>query len=404
MNAPRQLSENELQQLFCKATEKHQNGFLDEACTCYLQLLEYFPNFPILHYNLGLVFYDQGGFSKAMEAFAEAISLDPDDMDILFNYALCQKKQGDLDGAAASFERVLQDDSESLDALYSLAGCFSELKQYEKARDVYLELLQHAPDHLSANNNLAYIYHLTGKREKAVFYYRKVLEYNPGHNSAKHMLAALSGKSATSSPDSYVTEVFDNYSENYEHSLVVELEYCVPSTIRTLLDRCPQGGARYDHGLDLGCGTGLGGRAFADLVKRLDGLDLSEKMLARAAEKNIYNHLYHASIIDFLESTKQRFDFYLAADVFAYVGDLEHSLMLLKKRAASEAVFCFSTENFDGSGYRLRENGRFAHSAAYINDLARHTGWAISATESSGLRKENGEWVRGDLWVFCCQH
>jgi predicted TPR repeat methyltransferase len=214
------------------------------------------------------------------------------------------------------------------------------------------------------------------------------------------MVAALGGGSVSSSPDSYVVEVFDNYSATYEQTLLQELEYCVPLTLRHLLESTLQEEKRFRHGLDLGCGTGLGGEAFSDTIEILDGTDLSEKMIAIAKGKPFYRQLHCMNIDDFLASSEERFDFFLAADVFAYVGDLKETFSLLKKCADSNALFCFSTEKNDREGYRLQQSGRFAHSSTYIEKLAGLTGWKVTATTTKGLRKEKGAWVQGDLWVL----
>ena len=179
-----------------------------------------------------------------------------------------------------------------------------------------------SPDHTPANNNLAYVYHITGERKQAICHYKKVLECKPDHQSAQHMLAALTCADTTSSPEAYVRKVFDNYSPYFEQSLLAELEYSVPTTIRELFDKGTDWKKTYEHGLDLGCGTGLGGRKFIDIVDILDGIDLSEKMIEMANDKNIYRKLYVDNIVSFLNFSNDSYDFYLAADVFAYVGIL----------------------------------------------------------------------------------
>ena len=325
MHKPSQNFQDELNQLFAKACEDHQNGLLDAAEQSYLQLLAYFAEAPILHYNLGLVHYGKGHYENARHSFARAVELQPGDPDILFNLALSKKRAGDPLGAIDTYKQVLALDSVCLDALYNLAGCYKDSLQYAEAMAAYRKVLLLAPDHPSANNNLAFLYHLDGEIDQAVEHYRKVLQSHPDHQAAKHMIAALSGELATSSPDLYVKEVFDNYSEHYEHSLVSELEYCVPSTIRRLFDQTFAGQRQFIHGLDLGCGTGLGGQAFTDAVQMFDGLDLSANMIALAAKKGIYRSLHPGSIIGFLQSVEDSFDFYLAADVFAYVGDLQET-------------------------------------------------------------------------------
>lgn len=400
MNMPRQPSNEEMNQLFVKASEDHQDGLLDSAGAAYQCLLQYFPEAPLLHFHLGLVYFEQGEYENGRDAFTRAAHLSPEDMDILFNLALTQKKTGDLAGAILSYQRILQMEPASVDTLYNLAGCYKDSGQPAPAIETYLEVLQLVPDHPSANNNLAYVYHRTGQTERAVYYYRQVLQYQPDHQAARHMLAALTGSGTVSSPDSYVKDVFDNYSSHYEQSLVVELEYCVPTTIRGVVDTGSAWKKSYDQGLDLGCGTGLGGQAFKDSIAVLDGIDLSEKMIAFAAAKDLYRNLHVGNIVNFLKSSRESYDFYLAADVFAYVGELAETLVLLRERARQDVLCCFSTETIDGSGYKLQHTGRFAHTPAYIQEVSLATGWQVAVNRKTLLRKEKGRWVEGELWFL----
>ncbi|MBU1564547.1 MAG: tetratricopeptide repeat protein [Proteobacteria bacterium] len=400
MHKPLEHFHDELNQLFAKACEEHQNGLLDAARQSYLELLDYFAEAPILHYNLGLVYYGQGEYQLARDSFAMAVELHPGDTDILFNLALSKKRTGDLIGAIDTYKKVLAIDPASVDTLYNLAGCYKDSLQYALAMDTYREVLRQAPQHQSANNNLAFLYHLTGDSEAAVRYYRRVLEINPDHQGAQHMVAALTGAPVTNSPELYVKAVFDNYADYFDRSLVTELEYSVPSAIRDLLDTTFAGRRKFVHGLDLGCGTGLGGQAFTDIIEVFDGLDLSAKMLAVAAKKGIYRKLHPGSIVSFPKELDDSFDFYLAADVFAYVGDLRETFCLLRQRARHDVLFCFSTESDAGNAYTLKKTGRFAHSPQYIKELAQATGWQVIASQETGLRKEKGVWVKGDLWLL----
>lgn len=400
MHKPLQHFHDELNQLFAQACEDQQNGLLDAAGVAYLQLLDYFAEAPILHYNLGLVYYGQEQYEKARESFAKAVALQSDDVDFLFNLALSEKKAGDPLAAIATYKQVLSMDPESVDALYNLAGCYTDSLQHAEAKATYYEVLRLEPRHQSATNNLAYLYHADGDIEQAVRYYRRVLQYNPDHQGAKHMVAALTGVPVSQSPDLYVKAVFDKYAANYERSLVTELEYNVPNNLRAILDKVFSGRSKFAHGLDLGCGTGLGGQAFADCIEVFDGLDLSEKMVAIAAEKGIYRKLHLGSIVSFPKGLEDTFDFYLAADVFIYVGDLQETFSLLKQRARPDVLFCFSTETDPGEAFTLQKNGRFAHSPHYIHGVAKATGWQVAVREETVLRKEKGEWVQGDLWFL----
>ncbi len=403
MQKPPYLSDNELNQIFIQAGEDQQQGLFDSAEAGYLRLLHYFPDAPILHSCLGSLYYASGNFTASRDCYIKAASLSPEDLDILFNLALAFKKSGDLAEAIVVYKKVAEAQPESVDVWYNLAGCYKDDHQYEKATETYLQVLKRKPEHPAANNNLAYVYHLTGASDMAVFYYQKVLHYKPDHQAAQHMLAALKGAEATASPDSYVREVFDNYSLQYEQALVEHLNYRVPAIIRQLLDESPGVKKRYAQGLDLGCGTGLSGQAFGDIIDALDGIDLSPKMLELAAAKNIYRRLYADNINSFLQSSEASYNFYLAADVFGYVGDLAETFSLLRGHAREETLFCFSTEAWEGTGYRLQPTGRFAHAPAYIHGLAGQTGWSVARSLRTSLRKEKDNWVQGDIWLLLRQ-
>ncbi len=392
-------TEEAFNNLFIKACRDQQSGSLDAAASGYMELLESFPQAPVLHYNIGLVYYEQGSFQQACAAFSRAAELNPADGDILFNLALSLKKNGDVEGAIVSFSEVLRLDPISIDTLYNLAGCYRETDRHQTAVQTYLKVLSLEPEHKSATNNLAYMYHYLGENEKAAHYYTKVLEYNPDHQAARHMLTALSGSGAESAPESYIAGVFDDYSTKYEQSLVTELKYTVPEQLRSTFDTLNQG-RHFEHGLDLGCGTGLSGQPFVDIVGRFDGIDLSENMLQLAEEKDIYHTLHQDNIISFLNKTTDIFDFYIAADVFGYVGDLQEVFALLRERAGQTGLFCFSTEKLEDGEYTLRQTGRFAHSVKYIEHLAAATGWMLLNRQDQPIRKERDSWIEGSLWFL----
>src|SRR5690606_29734993 len=74
--------------------------------------------------------------------------------------------------------------------------------------------------------------------------------------------------------------------------------------------------------LDLGCGTGLTGAAFRAVAGRLVGVDLSPRMLGYAQQRGVYDELQQCDLVEFLQSTDERFDLIVAADVLIYLGDL----------------------------------------------------------------------------------
>ncbi len=400
MHKPLDDFHQQLQELLVSACTDHQEGRLAAAEAVYLQLLDSFAELPVLHYNLGLIDYSLERYEEACRRFTRAAELQPGDGDILFNLALSRKRCGELAGAITCFRQLLQSSPDCIDSLYNLAGCLQDSGELPAAVATYRQVLARAPEHYQALSNLAYLLHRLGQREEALCAYRRVVELRPDHIAAGHMLAALSGWPADTPPEAYVREVFDNYSAYFEQSLLAELEYCVPEKLRVLYEqsRVDSAPCRHGHGLDLGCGTGLGGQAFADCCHRLDGLDLSAKMIALAAGKGLYRQLHQRGIAPFLAENGARYDLFLATDVFVYLGELRQIFALLRQRARPGAVLLFSTESLAEGRFLLRETGRFAHAASYIEELAAATGWLVLARQESRLRKERGDWVPGDLW------
>ena len=150
----------------------------------------------------------------------------------------------------------------------------------------------------------------------------------------------------------------------------------------------------------MGCGTGLSGAAFADISGRISGIDISPKIVEVARKKEIYETLHVGDIIDILDETREKFDLFVAADVFVYMGDLDSVFTSVQSHSSNGAYFVFSTESTDQNDYVLRPSGRYAHSPTYIRTLARRHGFSVKVCENAGLRREMGQWIMGDLFIL----
>jgi predicted TPR repeat methyltransferase len=403
---PPTYSDQELNRLFSEACTAQTEGRLVEAMDNYRLLLQYFPEAAMLRYNLGLVYYGLENFTAALEEFSQALACRSEDSDTLFNLALCQKKTGDSVAAIASYRRLLQAIPDHTDGWYNLAGCYRDTYADAQAISCYRQVLALDGAYLPALNNLAYLYHRSGDMQQAEVCYRQVLTLRPKDDAAHYMLASLLGTPLDRAPDAYVRHFFDAYAEGFEKSLVDGLGYDNPRQLAACLRECTelQGlPKQYAYGLDLGCGTGLSGIAFKEIVTVLDGVDLSANMLVQAAEKGCYKGLYQDSISHYVQTTKATYDFFLATDVFIYVGALEEIFAALHAVARPGAIFCFSTETLAATGYQLQQTGRFAYSRDYIHKIAAAAGWTVLTEKETKLRKERERWIAGHLWILQLQ-
>ena len=402
MQNPAVISSADLHEMFAAACRNQQNGDLASARDGYLLLLTYLPDSALVHYNLGLVYYTRQEFDQALPEFTQAAAIAPQDLDTLFNLALCQQRTGGKTTAITTYHRILAASPEHVDCLYNLAGCYRDCGNHQEARRCYLHVLELAPTYLAAANNLAYLYHRAGNFHEAQQYYELVLAGQPDNDSVRYLLAALQGTPLTEPPLAYITGFFDAYAERFEHSLVTELGYDSPQQLYTCLEQCTDQNipARFNHGLDLGCGTGLSGIPFGQVTCRLDGVDLSARMLELAMEKGCYAKLYQDSISHHLQTTTDRYDIFIATDVFIYIGDLTDFFSGVTRCAQPAALCCFSTENLAQGSYRLQQTGRYAYAPEYVQTMAESFGWQIVQISPSRLRQERGSWLAGQLWIL----
>ena len=89
-------------------------------------------------------------------------------------------------------------------------------------------------------------------------------------------------------------------------------------------------------------------------------------MIEQARSKNVYDRLIHGDIVDYLSTAKLDFDYFVATDVFIYVGKLTDVFHLIKSRNKRAGHLAFSTEHTEREGFFLETSGRYSHSRAYI--------------------------------------
>ena len=179
----------------------------------------------------------------------------------------------------------------------------------------------------------------------------------------------------------------------------MDLSYKSPEVI-TQLALEKHGGGSLGSILDLGCGTGLTGEKIRPHCTNLEGIDLSKKMLEIAKSRNVYDKLSHVDIVEYLSYAKLEFDYFIATDVFVYIGDLSEVFRLIKVRNKKSGKLIFSTEHTNEKGFHLEKSGRYSHSKSYIEELCTEFSFSISHFSETNLRKEKGSFLMGGLYLL----
>lgn len=206
-------------------------------------------------------------------------------------------------------------------------------------------------------------------------------------------IAALRAKAAamrgaTRADAGYVRHLFDQFAADYDARMRGQLGYAAPDILRQLGSMLLDPRRKDFAVLDLGCGTGLSGVAFKPIAKRLVGIDLSPRMLAKARELRIYDELIEGDVER--PAVDGPFDIVIAADVLVYLGDLNAVFAVAHERLANDGLWLLTTERADGVDFEQGPKRRYRHSDDYLRRVAEAHGFDVSSLIESVTRYEAG--------------
>ena len=122
-------------------------------------------------------------------------------------------------------------------------------------------------------------------------------------------------------------------------------------------------------------------------------------MIEVARKRGIYDRLDCCEIVARLDGLPASFDLIVAADVVIYFGDLAPLFAAAAKALRGQGFFAFSTEFHAGTGYRILPSGRFAHSPAYVLDVANAFFEQTTHIETT-IRLHANRSVVGNIFIF----
>ncbi|HXJ02368.1 MAG TPA: tetratricopeptide repeat protein [Micropepsaceae bacterium] len=364
--------------LMQRARGLQQAGRLAEAANLYRQIaLEDPAQFEPL-YSLGMIAAETGQWEQAQQFFGNAMRLNPGFAEgwCARGLALLQLRRPEQ--ALPCFEQALALKPGFLDAQSSRATALLELKRPADAVAGFDRALAIDPRHAISWNNRGNALAAMGRFDEAIGSYDRALALMPDIPQAKENRdnALFELKRANRCPPGYMRNLFDNFAQHYDETMLGRLGYAAHLHLRTLADRVlPSMGVPWRI-LDLGSGTGLVGETFKDLATggRLDGIDLAPRMIEAARGRGIYDDLILGDIETVLAAPGPRYDLILAADTMIYIGDAQPTFRGVASRLVPGGFFLFAVESKEGEGWEQTPMHRFRHSESYLRQLAHDTG------------------------------
>jgi len=379
----------------------HQQNDHETAIRLFNQAIEHGPESTEVYTNLGSALQSCNRIDEAIAAFRQAIKINPDYALAHNNLGNALREAGENNEAIASFRHAIGLSPNYALAHYNLGNALYAEGELDKAIASFRNALAVDPDNKNVVHNLAMSLMETGKTDEAVIQFKHLLQLDSSNLQAKTLLAALQGEAAADVHRENVEKYFDDFAEKFDHHLIEKLEYKTPGIINLSVRSVIDPEYKELDVLDLGCGTGLCGPLFRDLARTLTGIDLSEKMLEKARQRDVYDELASSDIVSFLSPARDAYDLIIAVDVFVYIVDLGPIFTASAQALRPGGLFAFSLEaEEEGAAYVLRPSGRYAHSMSYIRRLMDDAGLQELSVEKCVLRKDMNQPVNGYVCVF----
>ena len=159
-------------------------GEIDSSIISFNKAIELKPDYDEAYFNLGVAFHQTGQLGEAINCYERAISIKHAYPTAHNNLGLIALSQGQLDNALKSFEWAVAYSPEYAEAHNSLGAALQELKQFEKAKVSFKKAVALNPQYAQGLHNLAILSEIINLPDEASEYYEKALAVDPNYAEA----------------------------------------------------------------------------------------------------------------------------------------------------------------------------------------------------------------------------
>jgi len=167
---------------------------LDKAEADYLKFLEMVPGIAWVYLKLGNLAVRREFHEDAQKYFEKAVSLEPQNPEILYGLALAKWYRNDLEGARTAMLKVTEVDPKHFQGRYQLANLLLRMKDSEGALAAYIKAAEIDPKHFESRQQAAKLLEGKGDKAGATEQYEAALTAKPGDLEIAIKLARIYGE------------------------------------------------------------------------------------------------------------------------------------------------------------------------------------------------------------------
>jgi predicted TPR repeat methyltransferase len=377
-------------------------GAVEGAVQALAEAVTLDPGNPSHADRLGLLLQDLGQFDQAALCHADAFDRAPTDPAPLCHMAVCMLHMGAADRA--------------LEALDHAAGLAGYDRAFELHRSIALHLVGRGEDAvgtmqeliLSGGGDVRGYLHLgtvlaaLGRTDEAAGAFDTASLLDSGDGRIRHAALTWQGNArAADSPGRYAARILNPAAAAYDDHQLDVRQFRVPGLVERMLDARAGAQTRFERVLDLGCRTGLVGLVLRSRSGALTGIDVETSYLREAAAKGTYDALHAGDPLALLASRQEVFDLIVVHDLPTTMADLGPLFAGVAAHLAPGGLAILVTEAGYNADSEPSTKGRHKHSGNHIEAVAARYGLTIEALEGEELQLDGGFWIDG--WIVAAR-
>ena len=118
---------------------------------------------------------------EALQAFSEALKLNPADEDVHYDLGVALTRLGKIDEAIVQYQEALNLFPQYMEAHNNLGNLLMRSGRTQEAIQQFESALQISPDYASAHNNLGTALQRTGRSNDAIIHFQRAAQINPDY-------------------------------------------------------------------------------------------------------------------------------------------------------------------------------------------------------------------------------